>query len=109
MCATPLPVQSEMLFTRSAAPFASPQEHELALSADPFTLVRDNYVSALLDGRLRGVIISGLGNSGTFTCTVRLGMQMYWITESMLFSSCMSVDPSTEDSGTPVSLTAFMK
>ena len=32
-----------------------------------------------------------------FTCTVR-------ITESILFSSCLSVVPSTEDSSTPVSL-----
>ena len=49
-----------------------------------------------------GAIISGLGNSGTFTRTVPLSMQMNWITESMLFSSCMSVDQGTEDSGTPV-------
>ena len=80
-----------MLFTHWSAASASPQQHELASSADRVTLVRDQSVPALLDGRLRGVIISGLGNSGTFTCTVPLNMQMYWITESPLFSSCLSV------------------
>ena len=60
-------------------------------------------------GRLRGVIISGVGNSGTFTCTVPISMQVDCITEQVLFSSCMSVIPSTEDSGTPVFLTAFLK
>ena len=67
MCATLLPVRSEMLFTHWSAVFASPQQHELASSAD---VVRDLSVTALLVGRLLGEIISGLGNSGTFTCTV---------------------------------------
>ena len=38
----------------------------------------------------RKAVVSGLGNSGPFTCTVPSSMQMYWITESMLFSSCLS-------------------
>ena len=59
-----------MLFTHWSAVFASPQQHELASSADHFTVVRDLSVTALLVGRLLGEIISGLGNSGTFTCTV---------------------------------------
>ena len=57
MCATPLPVQSEMLFTHWSAASASPQQHELASPADRFVLVRDQSVTALLDGGLRGVII----------------------------------------------------
>ena len=88
--ATPLPVQSEMLFAHWSAAFGSPQQHELASYAERFTLVRDQSVIALLVGRLRG------------TYTVPPSMQMYWVTESMLFSSCLSVDPSTEDSGTPM-------
>ena len=56
-----------------------------------------------------GVAISCLSNSGTFTCPVPLNIQMYWIQESVLFSSCLSVVPGTEDSGTPASLAAFMK
>ena len=68
-----------------------PQQHELASSADRFTLVRDQSVIVLLHGRLRGAIISGLRNSGTFIRTVPLSMQMYWIPELSLFFSCLSV------------------
>ena len=109
MYATPLPVQSEMLFTHWSVVFCSPQQHEVAPSADRFTAIHDQSVITLLVGRLRGEIISGLGNSGAFACTVPLNMQMYWITDSMLFSSCLSVVRSTEDSGTPVFYTAFIK
>ena len=48
------PVQSEMLFAHSTAAFCSPQQHELASSAERITLVRDQSVITLLVGRLRG-------------------------------------------------------
>ena len=86
------------------------QQHELASSAEGFTLVRDQSVIAILVGKLRGRWRnhSGLRNSGTIACTVHPSMLMHWISESMLFSSSLSVVPSTEDSGTLVSLTALM-
>ena len=50
MCTTPLPVQSELLFIRWSASFCSSLR----------------FLSVNCAGG--GVIISGLGNSGTFTC-----------------------------------------
>ena len=51
-----------MSLTNWSAAFCSPQQYELASSVDRSTVVRDQSVIKLLDGRLRGTIISGLAS-----------------------------------------------
>ena len=94
-----------MLFTYWSAAFCSPQQRELASSADRFTVVRDQSVIKLLHGRLRGTIISGLASRQVLSYLGATPPQTHASERQHGVKDVQSI----ENSGTLVFFTAFMK
>ena len=64
-----------MLFTHWSAAFCSPQQHELASSAERFTVVHDQSVIKLLVGKLRGRWSSHLWSRKLWNVTLHRSFQ----------------------------------